>query len=182
MDVKKERSRLWNLVLYPDDPVHANAMDIIRREYQYVAILHDKDCDENGELKKAHWHIILKFAQARWNTAIADYLGITPNYMERTAHWDGSAQYLLHYGCEGQGKYPYESDELEGNLIPAVLKLLADDDENVRVLKVCDIILESDTLTTMSLVRKCCEAGLYGDLRRLGILAARMIDEHNRGD
>lgn len=113
MDWKKERSRLWNVLLYPDDESHVTALSFIRATYHYVAICHDKDvCPETGELKKPHYHVIIKFCQARWNSSIADELGITPNYMQKTGSWDNSARYLLHDGVDE--KYQYDKSELEG--------------------------------------------------------------------
>ena len=137
MSVEKKRSRSWNFVLYPDDPSHATALDFIRSNYQYVLICHDKDVDADGNLKKAHYHVIVKFTQARWNSSVADELGITPNYMQPTGSWDNSARYLLHDGCND--KYQYESNELTGPLAPSVIRLLQNDDENIRSGRTRDI-------------------------------------------
>lgn len=177
MPVSKLRSRLWNVLLYLDDPSHVFAMELIRANFNYVAILHDKDSDENGELKKPHLHVILKFTQARWNTALADELGIKLNYMEKTGSWDSSARYLLHDGCDD--KFQYDASELEGPLVPAVMKLLANDDENIRLMKILDLMNGEGFLTLTQFTRMCCEAGLYADWRRMGYLGVRILDEHN---
>ena len=113
----KVRSRLWCLLLYPDDDSHLNALDIIRSSYSYVGILHDKDTwseeDEInnaehklGELKKPHYHIIIKFAQPRWNTAVSDELGIALNYFEPCRSFKNAGVYLVHSGIDD--KYQYD--------------------------------------------------------------------------
>lgn len=177
MSVPKVRSRLWNVLLYLDDPSHVQALDLIRSGFNYVSILHDKDVDENGDLKKPHIHCILKFAQARWNTALADELGIKVNYFEKTGSWEGSAKYLLHDGCDE--KHQYDATELEGPLVPAVMKLLQNDDENIRVMKILELLSSAGVLTLTQFTRMCCEAGLYADWRRMGYQGVRMLDEHN---
>lgn len=177
MSVKKERSRLWNLLLYLEDDTHIAALEKIRVGYNYVLIMHDKDLDDAGNLKKPHIHCILKFPQARWNSALAEELGIGMNYMEKTGSWEGSATYLLHEGCDD--KHQYDVTELEGPLVPAVMRLLQNDDENIRVMKILDLMNTGFPLTLTQFTRMCCEAGLYADWRRMGYQGVRMLDEHN---
>ena len=185
---EKTRSRLWCVLLYPEDESHANALGLIRQSFNYVGILHDKDSwtedDEKenpehkaGTLKKPHYHLILKFTQARWNTALAADLGIMPNYLEQCRSFDSAAVYLVHDGLED--KYQYEAEALEGPLVPAVMKLLAPADENGRVLELMKLIQSMEYIEYEDLVVKVCENGMYGDLRRMGYLVSRIIDAHN---
>lgn len=184
----KIRSRLWCLLLYPEDETHIEALEAIRKEFNYVAILHDKDVwtevDEEvnpehkaGELKKPHYHIIVKFTQARWNTALAADLGIAPNYLEQCRNFDSAALYLVHDGLEE--KYQYDSTSLEGTLVPAVMKLLAAKDENSRVLELMKLIQSMGYIDYSELVIKACENGMYSDLRRMGYILSRIVDTHN---
>ncbi len=178
MDWKKERSRLWNLLLYPDNAEHAAALSFIRATYHYVAICHDKDRNsETGEQKKPHYHVIVKFCQARWNTSVAEELGITPNYMQKTGSWDNSARYLLHDGVDE--KYQYDKSELEGPLAPAVVKILENDIEDVRVVNLMRLIDASGPLSMRGLIYLACDNGLYGELRRMGYLVRDVLQEHN---
>lgn len=186
--VKKIRSRLWNVLLYPDNESHVNALSIISKEFQHVGILHDKDtwdeADEAenpehkaGTFKKSHYHIVLKFTQARWNTAIAADLGITTNFLEQCRNFDASAVYLVHDGLPD--KFQYDTSELFGSLVPAVMKLLADTDENSRVLELMKLIREMGHISYEQLVIIACQQGMYGDLRRMGYILSRIVDEHN---
>lgn len=177
MEEKNVRSRLWNLLLYSEDSSHAAALEFIRKNLNYVGILHDKDTDENGELKKPHYHIIIKFGQPRWRSAVAKELGIKENYMEKTGSFDGSARYLLHDGIDD--KYQYSPDELEGALAPSVVKLLQRDDENVRVLKLIDLVKAAPPLNVYDLIKLACVNGLYSDLRRMGALSVSLMQWHN---
>jgi len=68
-DLLKFRDRKFVAVLYPEDPTHAEAIEKLKQGgYNFAAILHDKDVyedgDHQGELKKPHWHIVLRFKNA----------------------------------------------------------------------------------------------------------------------
>lgn len=184
----KIRSRLWCVLLYPDDPTHMTALDLIREQFNYVGILHDKDTwsadelsDESvhkpGDLKKPHYHLILKFTQARWNTALASELGIKINYFEQCRNFEYAAPYLVHDGLND--KFQYDTSALEGPLVPAVMKLLADTDENSRVIELMKLIQSMGFIEYETLVIKACENGMYGDLRRMGYILSRIVDSHN---
>ena len=177
--MENTRSRLWNILLYPDDPTHVSALEVIKKSFNYVGILHDKDMKEKSDgLKKAHYHIIIKLSQARWVTGLSSELGIDTRWFEKTGSWDRSARYLLHHGRDN--KYQYSPDELFGPLVPSVVKLLNDDDENVKVIKIIDLIDSiNGEISFNFLVRLACKNGLYPELRRMGALGIRIVNEHN---
>ena len=95
--MEKFRDRKLALLLYPDDPSHVEAMEKIKTSYDYVAILHDKDYTEDGEIKKPHWHVVLRFGNATWNSAVAKDLGIEQNYTEKVRNMNNAILYLIHY-------------------------------------------------------------------------------------
>lgn len=179
----KFRSRLYVAVLYPDDDTHVECMEKLQTNgYNFAAILHDKDVyedgDHKGELKKPHWHIVLRFKNAVWNTAVAKELGITPNYLEACKDQDSSLLYLVHYGKEDKAQYNYE--EVFGPMKLKLATLLADTDEGTRVLSIVDIVESSPgPIGTSELLKKAVAAGLYADLRRMGHLATCLVREHN---
>lgn len=174
-------------MLYPDDDTHVECIERMKRSsYKFAAILHDKDTwsdEENeshepGTPKKAHWHIVVKFAQARWNTAIAEELGIAVNYLEPCRNVDGALLYMVHEGFPD--KYQYDSEEVFGSLKPALLKLLVADDEGSRVIEIVNMIDSCPgTVTYREILLRVCNNGLYGEFRRLGSGAKWLIDEHN---
>lgn len=182
---EKFRSRLYVAVLYPDDPTHVECMEKLNSNgYNFAAILHDKDVYEDGEhageLKKAHWHIIVRFKNAVWNTAVAKELGIEPNYLEACKDADAALLYLVHYGKEEDGKFQYEYEEVFGPMKIKLGTLLADTDEGTRALNVIDIIESSPgPIGYTELIRKAVAAGVYGDLIRMGSFATGAMREHN---
>ncbi len=183
-DTTRFRDRKFVAVLYPEDSTHAACIEKLKSGgYNFAAILHNQDTyedgDHAGELKKEHWHIVLKFKNAVWNTAIADELGITPNYLEKAKSLDGALLYLVHFGYED--KYQYELEEVFGSLKNRLAFLLSDTDESTRALNVYDLIGNSPGIVTYTeIFKKACLAGLYSDFRRMGSGVMYLITEHNR--
>ena len=182
----KVRSRNWCLVLYPDDPTHVECIEKLTLSYKIAAILHDKDTWEDGEsenhavgeAKKAHWHVVLKFQQARWRNAISEELGIAPNYLEVCRNTEAALLYLVHDGFPN--KYQYDSEAVFGDLKPNLLKLLAPEDEGSRVKEIVHIIDACPgKCSYREVLLKCCDNGLYGEFRRLGAGVGYLIKEHN---
>lgn len=187
---EKRRARNWCMVLYPEDPTHVEAIRLLDElKYRYVGILHDKDTytpedqeknPENvaGQLKKAHWHIVLKCKQARWDSAIAKQLGISPNYLQECADFDAAVLYLVHFS--NPDRFQYDSSEAFGSLTSHLEKLLLDDDEGMRVLEIVKEIDRQDKkVKYRDILIFACNNGLYGEFRRLGSGVMYLINDHN---
>ena len=178
-DSQKFRDRKFVMVLYPEDPTHAAAMEKLKSGgYNFAAIKHDKDVTENGEKKKDHWHVVVRFKNACWNTSIAKDLGITPNYLEACKDVDSALLYLVHFGNEDKFQYEYEA--VFGPLKVRLATLLAEPDEGARVLTILDIIEKTPGAISYSdLLKKAVAAGVYADLRRMGTIGVALVREHN---
>lgn len=183
------RSRVFVGLLYPEDPTHVNAMQLLNdMKFQYVAILHDKDVydkddakDEDGkrvgDLKKEHWHLVIKFQNARSIHSLADELGIKFNYLQCCSNTTEAYRYLLHYGWEY--KHQYNADECFGPLAPAVEKVCIEQDENVRFGQIMTMLDECGFISPQQFYVKAADVGLLGDVRRFGSVMLRFIDDHN---
>jgi len=191
---KEKPNRKWRLELYPEDPTHLEALSILEQEgYKYVGIKHDKDivtqedidkgkytADRLGETKKEHIHVVVKFKNAVWKSALAKKLGISPNYILDCKNFDEACKYLLHATKKSADKYQYGNEELFGSLAPVVVKLLDDTDEGTRALNIIEIIEKHPGRMGYSeLIKKAAAAGLYSDLRRMGAFAVGALREHN---
>lgn len=178
--------------LYPEDPTHSNAIELLKSNgSQFAAILHDKDVwketdpefdpakHKDGELKKAHWHIVLCVGNnPRYRIPIANELGIPKYCLEPCRNKDAALTYLIHDGYPD--KYQYDSEEVFGSLAPAVARLVSDDTEETKVLRVLEVLDDLPVpVTYRALLTKCCQLGLYAELRRMGSGAMRLLDEHN---
>lgn len=175
---KKYRSRNYNLLLYPDNESHSNAMELIRKTYKYAACLHTLDLKDDGTLKKPHWHVVVRFAQARWNTALADELGIETRFLESTKSVEKSLKYLIH--ADHPEKAQYEIESVEGDLKVLLEKYLLDVCEDERILQLIDLLDSfACPVSYSSFVRVVCSRGLYSDFRRSALVMTKLISEHN---
>lgn len=178
----KYRSRNHLLVLYPEDTQnnHWLALQYICDHFDYAYCFHDKDLKEDGTPAKNHVHIVLRFKEATWNTSIAKQLDIEPRLFEVCKDLNKSLRYLVHADHPKKVQYDYEN--IVGTMADQAKKLLDVDrsTESMRALEIFSII-ESHTSTVRytDIFKECCSRGLYGDLRRMGGLLSKLVEEHN---
>lgn len=187
----KYRSRVHMLLLYPDNEQHAQAIEKIKQSYDYAMILHDKDTwteeDEKknpdhkaGEVKKAHYHVVLRFQQAVWSSAICKNLGIEQNYIEDVKKFDNALQYLIHYN--DNDKVQYSVDDVKGNLKTKLVESInkVEKSEGEKVVELIEFINEYDgILTVTEFASYCAMNGYWAEFRRSGAIFCKIIDEHN---
>ena len=176
------KTRNYNLVLYPqEDKSHNEALEYIKSHYRYAYIIHDRDIDDNGELKKPHAHIVISFKNARSLTSLSVELNIEPNRIEACRDLDSSLCYLIHY--YDKEKFQYSCDLVQGPLRNKLNKLIINDnllDEDDAVLYLHDFIDKRDSfVSTSDFLKYCCSNGLFSYYRRSANIMHRLIDEHN---
>ncbi len=93
-------------------------IDSVVRSYtqiqEYAYILHDKDLDEVGNLKPAHWHILLKLKSPLNVNTIANRFGVPAQYIGKIkGKWQDGLKYLIHENASD--KYQYAVDEVKSN-------------------------------------------------------------------
>ncbi len=178
--MEKFRAKSFNLVLYPEDETHVQALEKIKSSYDYAYILHDQDINEDGELKKQHYHVVLSFKNAKWNTALADELGITANYIEESRSLKRSLLYLIHYYDENKFQYPV--DRVFGSL-KRRLETYINGEGKTESEKVIEIFEEIDSIDNYIdytiFVKHIAKIGYWDVLRRSSFLILRYLDDHN---
>lgn len=161
--------------LYPDNFEHQIALDELgRRGFLYSAILHDKD-----EGVKPHWDIVMVFPRKRWLSAVASDLGIAEKWLEPCKSLTACQRYHCH--LDNPDKYQYDPCEIFGSNAEAVRALY--EGGKTEDSKVQALLFLLDTMPSPCTYRQfivaCCDAGLYGTLRRMGSLFKPLFDEHN---
>lgn len=190
--MEKMRSKTFNLMLYPgEDKSHLKALEYIRANYDYAAICHDKDTFEEdttindvvhkkGEIKKAHYHVVVKFKNAKWSTALASELEIAENYIEVAHDLKRSLLYLIHFYDED--KYQYSIEDVEGTLKRRLKETISNEGKTESE-KVMDIFKEIDKcefkIDFTIFVKHIAEIGYWDVLRRSSSLILRYLDLHN---
>ena len=191
MSKEKYRSRVHMLLLYPDDKSHMNALDKIKHSYDHIGILHNKDYftadDEKsnsahvaGTLKKAHYHVVLRFNNSVWSSAICKELGIEHNYIENVKRFDNAMQYLIHYNDYDKAQYSIE--DCFGNLITRLRESIikVEKSEGEKVLDLIQYIVDKDEyISVTEFASYCASNGYWAEFRRSGAIFCKMIEERN---
>ena len=102
-------------ILYPDSESYdcEQLLSVIRSKFiDWAYILHDKDTDENGVLKKPHIHWVGR-ATPRCLSVVANFLGLPENNIEVVKNFDNIVCYLIH--LNDIDKYQYSPDDVESN-------------------------------------------------------------------
>ena len=111
-----KRSRLFTLVLYPDSTSYdfEEVMRNIKSYKKWAYAMHDKDIKEDSqEIKKIHYHIVIKTDNATTISALSKKLGITDNYIEKVRNERSMIRYLIH--LDDSDKYHYNKDIIKSN-------------------------------------------------------------------
>lgn len=192
MSKEKYRSRVHMLLLYPENEQHCKAVDKIRQSYDYAMVLHNRDywTEEDfkknpervpGELKKEHWHIVLRFNQAVWSSAICKELGIEENYIENVKRFDNAIQYLIHYNDTDKAQYTI--DDVSGNLKQKLVETInkVEKSEGEKVVELIGYIESQETkISLKQFANYCAINGYWSEFRRSASIFIRIIDEHNQ--
>lgn len=177
---EKYRNRTHLLELYPDNESHVKALEKIKQSYDYAYILHDKDVKEDGTLKKPHWHIVLRFSNPKWNSALAEELGIEERFTEEPRNFDNTLLYLIHFN--DSDKHQYHIDEVKGTLKKRVKELVnkANKSEGEKVYELIEYIEQQEEIIRVTAFAKyCANNGYWAEFRRSGMIFCKMIEEHN---
>ena len=191
MSKEKYRSRVHMLLLYPDCPEHVQAVEKIKQSYDYAMILHNRDYwteeDEkqnservSGEVKKEHWHVVLRFNQAVWSSAICKDLGIEQNYIEDVKRIDNALQYLIHYN--DSNKAEYSIDEVSGNLKQKLKESInkVEKSEGEKVSELIEYIDQYEgKISIKNFATFCASNGYWSEFRRSATIFIKIIEEHN---
>ena len=179
--MEKFRARTFCLILYEEDETHLKALEKIKKSYDYAMICHDRDTNETGEVLKPHYHVVLRFNNPKWNTALAEELEITENYIEEARNLKRSLLYLIHFYDED--KYQYEIKDVSGPLKTRLVEFLKTEGktESEKILEIFEEIDNmDDNINFKAFCKHIAKIGYWDVLRRSSGLIIRYLDEHNK--
>lgn len=153
--------------LYPDSESYdcEILLSTIRSKFiDWAYILHDKDVNENGELKKSHIHWVGR-ATPRCLSVVSNFLGLPENDIEVVKNFDNMVMYLIH--LNDIDKFQYSPDDVETNL-PNIGQLLRRQSEG-QIVK--DLASAKIQKSWYDLVQYAVDTDSYDVLRRnLGVI------------
>lgn len=175
---KDGRSRTWMILLYPDNEEHNKVLEetLNDLDWNYAGRIHDQD-----EGTKPHHHVVVLFKDGRKNTDVANDLGIDKRFLRAWDRKKKALRYLCHR--DNPEKFQYTTDGIYGTIAEQAVSACSKGNELSEVQSVQEIanlLDEIDGFVSYSFfINLVAERGCYATFRRMGILATRLIDEHN---
>ena len=110
-----DRTRVWTAVLYPESAPadwreHLDELHIEWAE----SPLHEFDTNPTGEVKKAHWHIVLAFDGPKSYEQVCEILAPLNGPIPQKCHsLKGAVRYFAH--LDNPEKYQYPASQIVGH-------------------------------------------------------------------
>ena len=141
---RSKRYRAFCLTSYLTKPqVSETLLRHDRQVRAYAYIEHNRDCDENGELKERHIHILLKLvnnttvdAVRNWFKGYTDMNGMPINTLAQPMHdISSSFDYLTHETeqAKADGKVIYDKGEIVSNDLQYFQDSTLHDEDNISL-------------------------------------------------
>lgn len=112
---KDERTRLWTFIVYPES-APANWRDVIDELHVAWAEspLHEFDVNPTGEVKKAHYHVMLSFEGNKSYSQVTEITeSINATIPQKVASARGMVRYMAH--LDNAEKYQYDKSQIVGH-------------------------------------------------------------------
>lgn len=159
------RSRSFTFVFYPDEENFLDIMSSVINE-DTAFILHDKDTNENGDLKKPHYHVVVKFKEAKTCSSVAKIFHLYNSEGKLAENrvdictkgkkdFKGALRYLTHANTPDKFQYPIS--DVQGSLKDTVKALVSSGSTTESNLSVIfNFILNSDAYLDSMIISKFC--------------------------
>jgi len=118
MTVKKNKivkGRDWTFIVYPES-APKNWREILDKTHlRWIeSPLHDKDVNEDGELKKPHWHILVSYDGPVALSAVQKITEkLNAPIPQKLASGKGLVRYMIH--MDNPEKFQYAKDQIVGH-------------------------------------------------------------------
>lgn len=179
----KKRYYNFTLVIYEDDKEFKNQMEEIQRTKESIWIKHDQDVNEDGDLKKPHYHVVLKLKTACTISALSKKLGVGEHMIEPVKKsLNACLKYLIHFGDDT--KYNYNKEDVQSSSDTLKRKFLdlvdKDTPEIDKVDTIERFILDCpDFIDWIILGRYVRKINMWDAFRRNAWYFTKVVDSHN---
>ena len=181
----KKRFYSFICVIYDDDENFENQMFNLLQEKDVIYIKHDRDVnEETGELKKPHYHFVIKLKNACTISALANRVGVGENMVEPIKkNVNAAMRYLIHDKCEN--KFQYDVKDVKSNSDKLLRKfqdlILDETPETDKIITIQDYIDSFDgQYVKLSLLAKHVQKiNMWDAYRRNYSIIKDLVSEHN---
>lgn len=160
-----KQDRKFELVLYPDSNSY-DCMEVIEKAKKFFSlwafILHDKDIDDDGVIKKAHYHFIGKRESVITPKGVCYNLGIEETSLAQIRKWSSAVRYLVH--ADHGKKYQYEHSEVYSNF--NFEEFFNESGETDEVGKILDFVFRNPRCSYRQLSKYVLDNNLWASYRR----------------
>lgn len=174
-----KKDRKFCGVLYPDSSTY-NCEAVLKTITEifpaWCYVLHDMDTDENGEIKKAHYHWVGKQENPVEAATISNKLGIPENDVCFCKNWKAQVRYQIHADNPEKFQYPPEAVKANfnfGNFITSGIS-------TEKAQAILEHIYENQTTSTKDLAQWCIVSGNWDEFRRGFSIWANIMKEIER--
>lgn len=181
------KSRIWSIELYPENDKHNEILSKLYNGYNFIGVLHDRDIyeDDNeelghkkGDLKKPHYHIILKFENARYKSALSNELELEENLIQKLSSYKSYLIYMTHRDYPQKAQYDIE--EFFGSLKLEAIKELGTNSESNQFFEILNYIkFQNKYIKFQDISEFVFQYGYYSTYRRAFPIIKEHIIEHN---
>lgn len=174
-----KRYYLCEIILYTDNLDHIELLKQLTNKYNYAYILHDKDTNDDGTLKKEHIHLLIFFKNARWGSSILKEINIdNTNLIEFRENKANAIQYLIH--SNNLNKYQYNIEDIVSDIDISIYFNKYKDDETKDVSILYDYITNYVGIIYYNQVYYFAVSNnLWSSYRRNYLILKDLIQEHN---
>lgn len=163
-------------VVYPDAENYDCSAVLANLSCAFVSwayVLHDMDVDENGELKKAHFHWVGKVDNPTSPSAVSGKLGIPANDVCFCKSWKAQVRYLTH--ADDPEKYPYDVGAVTANF--DVAAFISKDGEREKASAIFNVIVERNIVSVTELTKWCLDHDCWSEYRRAFTIWSAVMNE-----
>lgn len=176
------KGRYFGLLLYPDSNSY-NCDDVLYDCMGYFNecsyILHDADVDDDGCIKKPHYHVICKKSSSvNLSTIVNRYskMGVLGNFVYLISSYKQQLRYLIH--LDDSEKYQYSFDNITSNVLD-LNKYFNQLPEGMLVLNMVDMRLNGSTYR--KIIEYSVKNGCYDVFRKnVGVINFVVQEEFGR--
>lgn len=178
------QDRKFTAILYPDAENYSRpCSEILQYNIpesgffdQWFYILHDKDLNADGSLKKPHYHVVITKGNPSTIKTISKQLGIPQNYIQRVQNFKSMIAYLTH--DENEDKIKYDRKDIKTNVPEVVSKAYAVDTDGDMGREIIDYIINNNVMSVSDLSVWAANSGYYSAYRRGFAIFCQMVKEN----
>lgn len=161
MSTQKEnkRARNWCAVVYPDSAPSdwKERLDALNIKWA-CSPLHDKDVDDDGVIKKAHWHIVICYSGNKSFEQVRDDLAFLNCPIPQICRdVRSSARYFIHLDHPHKHQYSREDIECFGGFDLSTCLQFSQSEKKQIVSQILTFIRENNITEYFDLVNYCMD-------------------------